>query len=389
MITLKSNKHNAQVKCLLSPPKTTHNPMIFKDAPPRPSWKNTSELKRSFFKNLDVAMIGNVTKELETLTLNLNNVNQSIINKHVSEIELILKTASNASGCLPRQKRDLRSRKPPQQSKRQQNHKPWYSQNCEIRRRAYLVSKRLFHTSKSTEALTKMKRNCKMYKLQLRSDYREFYQEFYNDLREMKSIKPQDYWRKLAMLEGSTHKNVSISDKKWPIFVNHFTNLSSGSELPEKRNLRGDLHNENNEINKPIESNEVIKAVNSLSNNKACGMDQLINEYFKASSEKLLPVLTLLFNIILKTGYIPDSWTVGIIKPIHKKGDTDNPANFRPITILSCFAKLFTSVLNNRLVSFVESSMIIGPEQAGFRHNFSTTDHIYTLKSICHKSISV
>ena len=282
MITLKSNKHNAQVKCLLSPPKTTHNPMIFKDAPPRPSWKNTSELKRSFFKNLDVAMIGNVTKELETLTLNLNNVNQSIINKHVYEIELILKTASNASGCLPRQKRDLRSRKPPQQSKRQQNHKPWYSQNCEIRRRAYLVSKRLFHTTKSTEALTKMKRNCKMYKLQLPSDYREFYQEFYNDLGEMKSIKPQDYWRKLAMLEGSTHKNVSISDKKWPIFVNHFTNLSSGSELPEKCNLRGDLHNENNEINKPIESNEVIKAVNSLSNNKACGMDQLINEYFKA-----------------------------------------------------------------------------------------------------------
>ena len=198
-------------------------------------------------------------------------------------------------------------------------------------------------------ALTKMKLNCKMYELQLRNDYREFYQDFYDDLRDMKSNKPQDYWRKLSILDGSTQKNVSISDKKWPIFLNHFTNLSSGSELPEKHNFRGRPHNTNNEINEPVESNEVIKAVNSLSNNKACGMDQLINEYFKASSEKLLPVLTLLFNIILKTGYIPDSWTMSIIKPIHKKGDTDNPANFRPITILSCFAKLFTAVLNNSL----------------------------------------
>ena len=62
-VTLKSNEHNALVKCLLSPRKMTHNPMIFKNTTPRSSWKNRSELKRSFLKNLDAAMIGNMTND--------------------------------------------------------------------------------------------------------------------------------------------------------------------------------------------------------------------------------------------------------------------------------------------------------------------------------------
>ena len=62
-----------------------------------------------------------------------------------------------------------------------------------------------------------------------------------------------------------------------------------------------------------------------------------------------------LFNIVLTTGIVPDGWTVGVINPIYKnKGDVTDPANYRPITLLSCFGKLFTSILNERLLKFVE-----------------------------------
>jgi hypothetical protein len=53
-----------------------------------------------------------------------------------------------------------------------------------------------------------------------------------------------------------------------------------------------------------------------------------------------------MFICILSSGIVTDSWLLGNIKPIYKsKGDPLNPKHFRPITILSCFDKLFTSIL--------------------------------------------
>ena len=75
---------------------------------------------------------------------------------------------------------------------------------------------------------------------------------------------------------------------------------------------------------------------------------------------------------------IPEIWTESIIKPIYKqKGDRNNPDNYRGICLISCFSKLFTAVLNNRLEKFIEVNQIIGEEQAGFRHGYSTLDNIY------------
>ena len=71
-----------------------------------------------------------------------------------------------------------------------------------------------------------------------------------------------------------------------------------------------------------------------------------------------------------------------VIKPLHKLGDVHNSANYRPITLLSCFSKLFTSILNSRLSNFVESQAILGWEQIGFHRGHSTLDHVITLKVI-------
>ena len=93
---------------------------------------------------------------------------------------------------------------------------------------------------------------------------------------------------------------------------------------------------------------------------------------------------TNLFNLILHTGVIPEIWTESIIKPIiyKQKGDRNNLDNYRGISLISCFSKLFTSVLNNRLEKFIEVNQIIGEEQAGFRHGYSTLGNIYILKTI-------
>ena len=45
-------------------------------------------------------------------------------------------------------------------------------------------------------------------------------------------------------------------------------------------------------------------------------------------------------------------------------------------------AKVFTSILNNRIVTFLDNTGRICEEQNGFRKNRSCTDHIYSLHSI-------
>ena len=89
------------------------------------------------------------------------------------------------------------------------------------------------------------------------------------------------------------------------------------------------------------------------------------------------------FNCVLNTGLIPKSWLEGVIFPIYKnKGDPKDPSNYRPITILSCMGKFFTSVLNQRLTIFLEENDIIEQNQAGFRKGYSCADHLFTLHSL-------
>ena len=49
---------------------------------------------------------------------------------------------------------------------------------------------------------------------------------------------------------------------------------------------------------------------------------------------------------------------------------------------ISCFEKLFTSILKNRLNNYLENMNILAEEQAGFRKGYSTTDHIFNLKCL-------
>ena len=64
-----------------------------------------------------------------------------------------------------------------------------------------------------------------------------------------------------------------------------------------------------------------------------------------------------------------------MIKPLYKgKGSPESPDNYRGITLLSCVGKLFTAVLNERVVTFIESNNLLGEEQAGFRAGYSTVD---------------
>jgi hypothetical protein len=123
--------------------------------------------------------------------------------------------------------------------------------------------------------------------------------------------------------------------------------------------------------------------VKTLKNNKSPGVDLIINGFIKYTIDIMCPVYTNLFNLILISGIVPESWTEGIIISIYKKkGDLKDPSNYRGITLLSCLGKVFTSLISSRLSSFVENFELLGEEQARFRKNHSTADHIFVLYAL-------
>ena len=102
----------------------------------------------------------------------------------------------------------------------------------------------------------------------------------------------------------------------------------------------------------------------------------------KYGGEKLWHCVWWLCKEIFQFKRIPTEWTRGLIFPIYKKGDKLDTNNYRGITLLSVVAKVFSTVLNNRLVSFCESKNIILEEQGGFRTQRSTLDHVFTLLEV-------
>ena len=74
-----------------------------------------------------------------------------------------------------------------------------------------------------------------------------------------------------------------------------------------------------------------------------------------------------IFNLIFNTIILPDAWLIGNVIPIFKdKGSKLDPKNYRPIALLSCIGKMFTSILNDRLNVYFEQFTILNEKSGRF-----------------------
>ena len=108
----------------------------------------------------------------------------------------------------------------------------------------------------------------------------------------------------------------------------------------------------------------------------------------KTGSPTILPFLVVLFNNILNSNNYPQNWCNGVITPIHKTGETNNPDNFRGITINSCLSKLFNLLITRHLTTFANDKKLLYYNQLGFRKGFRTSDQLFTIKTIIDKYFS-
>jgi Reverse transcriptase (RNA-dependent DNA polymerase) len=83
-------------------------------------------------------------------------------------------------------------------------------------------------------------------------------------------------------------------------------------------------------------------------------------------------------SLSLNSGIVPAKLKIAKITPIFKSGDRLNTDNYRPISLLNVFSKIFEEVVHNRLMTFLNINNILSPSQFGFRKEHATV-HPLTL----------
>jgi Reverse transcriptase (RNA-dependent DNA polymerase) len=129
-----------------------------------------------------------------------------------------------------------------------------------------------------------------------------------------------------------------------------------------------------------VTTTEVEYAIMCMKSGKAPGEDGLTIDVLKRAGRTVSEVLARLFTSCLHEENIPESWKNASIIILHKKGDTEDLKNYRPISLLPILYKVFTKILSNRLETVLDENQ--PREQAGFRRGYSTMDHIQVVREI-------
>ena len=124
---------------------------------------------------------------------------------------------------------------------------------------------------------------------------------------------------------------------------------------------------------------EVSLAIETIKYNSAPGIDCISPKFVKIAKIALTPFLTNLYNKCLKQEYFPDDFKLSQIIPIPKNSAPKELGEFRPISLLNIFSKIFKKVLKEKMMKFISNNNIIASEQFGFTTNSSTELAITTI----------
>ena len=93
------------------------------------------------------------------------------------------------------------------------------------------------------------------------------------------------------------------------------------------------------------------------------------------------------FNESITLGIFPNKLTHAKVIPIHKKGSPTDPSNYRPISLLSVFSKIFEKLMYQRLYGFLNNFDIFYPLQFGFREKPSTNHALISMTEAIRNTI--
>jgi hypothetical protein len=237
--------------------------------------------------------------------------------------------------------------------------------------------------------------NYKIFRNKLNSIIRQTERKHYNDLLSQNKCNLRKSWSVIKDIINknrdslNTHFKVNdevVTNKKFiadlfnKFFVNIGPNLSK--EIPVCNTDPLEFINNTN-IGRSIylretNNDEVEKIIKEQKSNSA-GYDEITAQLLKNTYNLYLTPLVHLVNLSLNQGIFPSELKVARILPLYKSGDARLVKNYRPISILPIFSKLFERIIHDRLLEFIEKYDILNNSQFGFRKKHSTTTALIVL----------
>ena len=230
-------------------------------------------------------------------------------------------------------------------------HKPLFTTECKNARQSFRKAKRLYRRYGSIAFKEDVYSKEKLYKRVLKKSVNNHRKQTMNKIKTLRTTNLKEYWK---IINSGLKKDKKVNVPTTQLF-DFFKDLNEEKniELPDYVLTSNEVEilsnlQCNDSINSPITCDEIQKCIKDLKRNKACGGDDIYNEYIKSSCDIMLPIYHKLFNKIFDSGYYPSDWLSGEIIPLYKnKGDDTNPkleaqgpctGHRSSIAILYCFS---------------------------------------------------
>ena len=117
---------------------------------------------------------------------------------------------------------------------------------------------------------------------------------------------------------------------------------------------------------------ELFKALSELEPKTSTDFNNLSMKFIKQCFNDIVEPLLYIVNLSFSTGCFPSQLKIAKVIPILKSGDPRLPNNYRPISLLSNFSKIFEKIMSNRLLNHMEYHNLFSKSQFGFRKGHST-----------------
>ena len=124
-----------------------------------------------------------------------------------------------------------------------------------------------------------------------------------------------------------------------------------------------------------VTETSILNVIKKLKPKTSSGVDCVSNKLLKQIAPIIISPLHYLINLSLETGFVPQQMKVSKIIPLYKtgSGDKSNFSNYRPISILSSFAKLIEKIVCSQLMYYLNNHGLLYKHQYGFRGKHGTS----------------
>ena len=164
-------------------------------------------------------------------------------------------------------------------------------------------------------------------------------------------------------------------------FAEQCSTLNNDSTLPEFSFL---TQHRISEVE--LSSQRISKIISDLNPNKARGFDNISIKMIQLCGDTIVFPLKLIFTDAMSSGIFPNKWKKGNITPVHKKSSKQLIKNYRPISLLPIFAKIFEKLIYDSLYKYLHNNKVLSEKQSGFRPGDSCVNQLIAISHEIFKS---